>query len=1742
MVFSYRGVLRAEPLEPRRLLSGSVLSSPFHEAVARSTEVITASFKKNAPTSALGTSFDRIGRYVVHAVSNRPDDLRDTAGKTGESTNTLYEKGLREIWWMGKRAQTLAGQWIVRFEDFSGSPRKQLQAARNLVGQISGVKVDRFTYLDGTFLIHAPETIGYRQLSSQLSGLPGFKYVEPNFVFARPQAIPNDPTYSQQWAWNKINAPAAWDVTTGSSDIVVAVLDTGAQITHPDLSANIFVNPFETPGNGIDDDGNGFIDDVRGWNFGNNTPTVDTDRHGTHVAGTIGAVGNNSIGVTGLNWSVKVLPLDIFPDNYTSSSYYIAALAYLNGLKLRGVNVVASNNSYGSLGGTSTAVKEAIRSNANQNILFVAAAGNDGQNVSSSGFSPATNGEPNSIAVAASTSTDARASFSNWGTNVDIAAPGQNIRSTTPTNSYGDLSGTSMASPHVAGLVALAYSLVPNASYHQIKQAILDGGDPVNWALTPTATNKRINAAGTINIVRTHVSGKAFLDHNRDGIQQTGESPLRGWKVFHDANNNGIRDASEPYANIQPNGQYDLIVPAGSQRIRLENQSGYTLTLGSSGYTFTLNQYDSSDGIDFAVAPNNTGVIEGLVFVDANGNGIRDAGESPLAGSTVFLDVNNSGTLEPASVFHAPDTPLGIPDMRTITSNLYVVRSGTISDVNVTLHITHPYVNDLQVTLIHPDGTRVRLVNNNGGSGDNFNNTVFNDQASTPITSGSAPFSGSFRPIDPLSSLNGKPATGGWQLEIVDGGASDIGVLNGWSLSFDNANGDAVQYTSADGTYRFGGLSTGTHRVRVAPRPGFNIISPTGGLWTQTLSTGQIASGRDFALEPQSVFNPASITGQLWYDANANSTRDSNDYALTNWIAYLDTNNNDQIDPGEPISLTDESGNYRFDGLLPGSYSVRTASYRGYFLSRPLSNEYNLTLSAGSSVNPGDFAYSQRTISGTIFIDQNANGNKDGNDTTGLTGYTVYIDSNNNGVFDTGETSSITMVGGSYSFAGLDAGTYTLRVANLGGYLLSNPSSGALTVDLLTTNSITNQNFGVYLNGTVSGTVYADANLNATFDTGDSYLSGWTVYFDANNNNVLDAGEPSAITSSTGSYTLNGVKPGTPRIRAITQSPYYALVSSLAPTLTSGQFLSGQDFRFVHPSSLTYRDPDYPTSNYPGWNWSYYEYTGTISSVSALDTMTPVRNGITNTTGSTPIVSINTPSPRADQFGIIWTGFIQVPADNIYTFYTTSDDGSTLSIGNTVVVNNDGAHGSQERSGFIALRQGLHAITVRYFEATGGQSISVSWESSSFSKTVIPSSVAFLEPTDPLVAPTSLTALPVGVARIDLDWSYTGTGHSGFVLERSTDSEFTQDVLSFLVSDPNARSFSDTTVVSGQTYYYRVRSTSGSQQSDPSNTVSATADAAPTVAITPISPSPRTTPVDTITVTFSEPVTGFDLTDLVLNRNGDPVVLSGVSLTTTDQQVFTLTGLSSWTRRSGTYTIWLNASGGITDNTGNALANSDTQTWQTYATVQGRHVFYNNSYFDGNNPSANSADDNAIATDKSALISGQATLTNYTTSSKGINGVMIDLIGLGGGLTTSDFEFRTGRSNNPSNWSLLTTLPSIHVRAVSPEVERVTLIWPDSTIRNTWLQVRLKSTTASGLASDDVFYFGNIIGETGDTPGSTVVNALDVSRVTANYSGRNFVGITSLFDFDRDGKVTALDVSIVTANYSGRNPVTLIQI
>ena len=179
-----------------------------------------------------------------------------------------------------------------------------------------------------------------------------------------------------------IDAPEAWEITTGSRDVVIGVIDSGVDITHPDLAANIWVNPGETPNNGIDDDGNGFIDDVNGWDFydDDNTPN-DGNGHGTHVAGTIGAVGNNNSGIAGVNWEVSLLPLRFLGDDGSGwTSDAVAAVNYATMLKRDfGINVVATNNSWGG-GGYSRTLDRAIEAANDQGIMFVAAAGNQGSN------------------------------------------------------------------------------------------------------------------------------------------------------------------------------------------------------------------------------------------------------------------------------------------------------------------------------------------------------------------------------------------------------------------------------------------------------------------------------------------------------------------------------------------------------------------------------------------------------------------------------------------------------------------------------------------------------------------------------------------------------------------------------------------------------------------------------------------------------------------------------------------------------------------------------------------------------------------------------------------------------------------------------------------------------------------------------------------------------------------------------------------------------------------------------------------------------------------------------------------------------------------------------------------------------------------------------------------------------------------------------------------------------------------
>ena len=295
-------------------------------------------------------------------------------------------------------------------------------------------------------------------------------YAVPDVAY-RVQALPDDPLYGEQWGMASIGAPEAWERSTGSKSVVVAVLDTGIDLDHPDLQTNIWTNP--DPGQ------DGYTDDVHGWNFvANDNDPNDDYGHGTHVAGIIGAVGDNGIGVAGINWSVSLMPLKICgSDGLCEASAEIAALEYAveHGAKI-------ANASFGAPNGGYPPEEEAIRAAGKAGLLFVAGAGNQESNNDGEPFYPASYPLENIISVTASTPSETLASFANFGADsVGLAAPGENILSTLPQSGavltsptgYGLLSGTSMAAPQVTGAAALLWSMHSSWTMQQIRARIL---------------------------------------------------------------------------------------------------------------------------------------------------------------------------------------------------------------------------------------------------------------------------------------------------------------------------------------------------------------------------------------------------------------------------------------------------------------------------------------------------------------------------------------------------------------------------------------------------------------------------------------------------------------------------------------------------------------------------------------------------------------------------------------------------------------------------------------------------------------------------------------------------------------------------------------------------------------------------------------------------------------------------------------------------------------------------------------------------------------------------------------------------------------------------------------------------------------------------------------------------------------------------------------------------------------------
>ena len=372
----------------------------------------------------------------------------------------------------------------------TGNKEKVMAKAHSAV---SATVVDDFDKkgLSGMQVVKLEQGQNVEDAIAEYENNPDVLYAVPNYKINL-FTTPNDPSYSQQWALPVMSAPQAWSEITGSNTVVIAVLDTGVDYNHPDLAGNTWVNTGEVTGNTLDDDNNGYIDDTRGWNFvdKNNNP-MDTNGHGTACAGIAGAIGNNNLGIAGVDWNVRIIPLKVIgSQGYGYESDAIDAILYAN---QNGADVISI-----SWGGTgfNQALKDAIDASP---ALVVCAAGNSGQNNDNSPVYPASYASANIISVAASDQNDNLASFSNYGTvSVDIAAPGVDIYSTKPGSLYGTVSGTSMAVPYVAGVAGLIKAEHPDWTATQIKDNILANTDQKPSLSDKVKTGGRINAYSAV--------------------------------------------------------------------------------------------------------------------------------------------------------------------------------------------------------------------------------------------------------------------------------------------------------------------------------------------------------------------------------------------------------------------------------------------------------------------------------------------------------------------------------------------------------------------------------------------------------------------------------------------------------------------------------------------------------------------------------------------------------------------------------------------------------------------------------------------------------------------------------------------------------------------------------------------------------------------------------------------------------------------------------------------------------------------------------------------------------------------------------------------------------------------------------------------------------------------------------------------------------------------------------------------
>lgn len=525
---------------------------------------------------------------------------------------------------------------------------------------------------------------------------PAIEFIEPDsLVKVNSSTIskPNDTHFDSLWALKNtgqdnglvnadINALNAWSYTKGDRNVVIGIIDSGIDYQHPDLIDNLWINPFEIPNDGIDNDGNGYVDDIHGINsITNDGDPQDDLSHGTHIAGIIAASGNNDEGVVGVNWQSQIASCKFLNrEGYGAISDAITCFTYFVTLKrYYGVNIVALNNSWGN-SQYSQALADVISHAEYDDIVVVAAAGNKFNNNDEKANYPASYTHDNIISVASSNRQDGLSHFSNYGTeSVDIAAPGSGIYSTEPNNSYGWQSGTSMSAGYVTGALALAKAYNPYLTASELKNAVLTSGKPVAAFVNKMQSAKRLDIANLMQVADPEAEFYVYQTASKLTIE-AGETGFVEYKL------NAIRGAYNQYDIALLGFDNYAIEWIDNETFRLYLPSELTQTPLQAELVVTIRSQNDEyeETLSLQIKPAN------------------------LKKVTLVTDVNQ---------------PIPDNDEQGISSAAYNEMSGSVHGINITPNIAHPFIGDLTVSLINPNFESITLHNRSGNSSDDIHKT-----------------------------------------------------------------------------------------------------------------------------------------------------------------------------------------------------------------------------------------------------------------------------------------------------------------------------------------------------------------------------------------------------------------------------------------------------------------------------------------------------------------------------------------------------------------------------------------------------------------------------------------------------------------------------------------------------------------------------------------------------------------------------------------------------------------------------------------------------------------------------------------------------------------------------------------------------------------------------------------------------------------------------------------------------------